>query len=229
MKRLCKLSAELKGNKEKRPYAKRDYVPLDFEVRHKHSQGALQKDNFSDFIPMFSDVILTADSKEVDFISDMGAIGGNGFILSDHAKKIFDMYRLPRHRYYSLNIFHPKKGLLRSSRFYWLQVLDIPILNFVDVEKSKIYAVKNQYRDDQESFDIESKEQLVIYTSQILTYGIYYDKLVFDKGLDYDLFFAMPFEYHAFISEGLRFALEDSSIIGYRKFQDIEAYVALEE
>lgn len=225
MKRLYKLSEELKGNKEKRSYAKRDYVPFEFDMHHERSQGNLKRDQFSDFEPLFSDVRITSENKKVDFINYMAAIQGHGFILSARVRDIFDTYRLPPHKYYPLNIVHPKRGILKSPQFYWLQVLETSYLDFVNFNDSKIYAVKNKYQADEESFDVHSKEQLLEYAEESLTYGIWHDKVIFNKGLNYDLFFAPSFEYDALISEELKSTLEKSEIEGYKKFMEIEIYV----
>jgi hypothetical protein len=220
LKNIFLLSIELRGNKEKRPYAERDFVPLDFDVMSPASQGGLSFEKFPDFEPVFSDVILTAPSTDVDFITNWGAIQGRGYIVSENVKKVFSAFQLPPHRFYSLKIFHPKKGILKTPPFYWIQVLHVPYLENINFKLSSIEAVKDIYEDTETRVVVKSCDELKSYIDQGMDYSIFYEKLVFNETMSYDLFFAPDLEMNAMISGELKKALEESGVKGYSTFNE---------
>ncbi len=213
-----KLEIELKGNRDKKPYAERDFVPLNFDTKQENAQGNLNWKELPNFEPVFSDVILTPQSKEVDFIKDWGAIQGTGLILSERVKDIFSEFLLPLHRYYPLNIFHPKKGLLKNPQFYWLQVVTKDYLDMIDFERSSIYMSEELFPEPEQKLKVNSKEMYLELNEKSFSSSYEFIKL---NGLfEFDLFYLNEISNTCYISQKLRNKLETSDLTGIRTFEN---------
>lgn len=215
---LYKLEIELKGNSDKRPYAERDYVPLDFDVKQEYGQGKLNWEELPDYEPVFSDVILTPQSKEVDFIKDWGAIQGTGLIVSEDIKQIFSEFILPLHRYYPLRIFHPKKGLLTSPQFYWLQVVTKNYLDIIDFERSSIYMSEELFPEPDQKQKVNSKEMYLELKEKF--FSATYDTIYMKEKLAYDLFYLNEISNTCYISQKLKSRFDISDVSGIRTFEN---------
>lgn len=211
MERLYNLKTELR-NKNGKPYAERDYVPLDFDIKNEKSQGFLNFNEIPDYDPIFSDVILTTSSKEVDVIQDWGAIQGTGMILSDNLKEIFDRFKLPPHKYYPLTVLHPKKGLLKSPQFYWLQVVTKDFLDLIDFAESKVYLSKILSPEPEEKVWVKSKEDYLGRIKELFL--VSFESLCIKEMEKYDLFYLNRISSDCYISDKLRNEIEIGEIKG---------------
>ncbi len=217
--KLYKIEIELR-NKNKKPYAERDYVPLDFDVLNEKSQGALTYTEIPDFEPIFAEVILTTLSKEVDVIKDWGAIPGTGIILSDSFKSVLDKFTLPPHKYYPLTIIHPKKGVLKNPHFYWLQVVTADFLDLVDFHNSQIFLSKVLSPEPEQRVLVKSKRhyQELIDEFFLTTY----DSICVNPTIKYDLFYLNHISSDCYINDRLKSAIEEAKITGIECFEPLE-------
>ena len=132
-----KLHEELE---EKGNFGERDRIPKGYDVFAENAQGNLSKYKFLDREIIFSDLILSDDSSEVDFIKDYGAIGGYGLIVSARIKELLSRFNLGKHRFYPLG-YIDKNNIRHEGRYYWLQILVDEVYDWIDYKKSVFYWV----------------------------------------------------------------------------------------
>jgi hypothetical protein len=222
---LLREELEKKGN-----HGRRDYVPMDFDYDAPHAQGNLSKHEFPKYEPVFSDLILTKSSSLVDFVVDLGAIGGYGMIVSSSVKEIFSSYALPPHRFYPLRLIDRKKGPTENF-YFWMQVLFTENYAWIDYKKSSFCTwnyIEDTSRDIVIPNDIELERSLdaVFFGSdeEKLSYRKIYLNESFKKN-NYDLFDLPRIVSYPIISEKLKARLIDEKVLGLEPFR--EADIAL--
>lgn len=106
-----------------------DYISLEV-----FKQGDLGYKEFPKEKVVFSGLHLRKGSVIVDFINEMGAFGGLGYLMSEKAKTILENFNLPKHKFYQLPILEFKQ---KSYRYYYMQILSNSFdYSFINFEKS---------------------------------------------------------------------------------------------
>lgn len=196
----------------------RDFVPCEFDYQHPHAEGNLDDEEFPSFIPKFSPLVLTAKSPRTDVISDGGAIGGIGFIVSKRLREILESFNLMPHRFYALETFH--KGE-RIEDYYWMQLIRINTFEWIDYSKSD-FTIENgigAFEDITINNAAEMKDASMTYNgfiAQLRVKNVVLNNLYLKNPLDFFLFDRIV--YGAIISESLKNRLEKEKITGLEKF-----------
>lgn len=106
-----------------------DYISLEV-----FQQGDLGYNDFPKEKVVFSGLHLRKGSVIVDFINEMGAYGGLGYLISEKAKTILENFNLTKHKFYQLPILEFKQ---KSYQYYYMQILSNPFdYSFINFEKS---------------------------------------------------------------------------------------------
>lgn len=106
-----------------------DYISLEV-----FQQGDLGYNDFPKEKVVFSGLHLRKGSVIVDFINEMGAYGGLGYLMSEKAKTILENFNLPKHKFYQLPILEFKQ---KSYQYYYMQILSNSFdYSFINFEKS---------------------------------------------------------------------------------------------
>lgn len=130
-----------------------DYISLEV-----FQQGDLGYNDFPKEKVVFSGLHLRRGSVIVDFINEMGAYGGLGYLMSEKAKIILENFNLPKHKFYQLPILEFKQ---KSYQYYYMQILSNTFdYSFINFEKST-FLKTNFFRENQREVffknDIELK------------------------------------------------------------------------
>lgn len=152
-------------------------------------------------------------AKFTDFLSSL--TGSNtSYIISDRARRILDTSYLMRHIYFDASIIREDK----EYRYNYLSLMrQDSLLDFIDYEKSVF--IEKEWADDKGPIRIKSYahyESLKSSASEPAAFGVRIEKLVmtdsFDRSLD--MFYLCPFSIDVYVSEDLRYKLEESKITG---------------
>jgi hypothetical protein len=197
----------------------RYFVPFDFPGTAENAQANLSDDHFPDHIPLFSDLILTDDSKESDFIEDMGAIGGTGYIVSNKIKDILAGFNLPPHRFYSLPYIRQANGKAHKvmDYYFWWQILLEDVEGYIDYQQSE-FKFKEVFTDKTTAVKVNSPEELKNEAANATPDRVFnYDKLYLNEkylNKSYDFFFFPYLSYHPFVTERLKEKFENDNVTG---------------
>jgi len=208
------LEVEKKGK-----FGSRYYVPFDYKVFAQDSQGELSSYKFPDFVPEFSELILTDSSIEADFINDGGAIGGTGYIISNRVKDLLSDFILPPHRYYSLPYIRQINGNVKKIRefYFWLQIILEDNYDWIDYKKSQFH-IGVYIGDKVTPVKINNPPELKKVIKQVDNNEIlqcrdlYLNENYMSK--KYDLFFFENLSWYPYISQRLKECLEEKEITG---------------
>jgi hypothetical protein len=217
-----------KGN-----FAERERFETSYDVYAENAQATLSRYEFTDREIVFSELILTDRSSEVDFITD-GSIGGVGMIVSTRIKELLQNFNLGQHRFYPL-VYLDQNNVRHKNRYHWLQILVKDVYKWIDYEKSAIFEIElwdwldsnfsaNKY------LSLNNAQELEDYleTYDVINKKIRYDKVVFTKEFcsnPLDLFDLFRIDYYNFtISEKLRDALLDIKATGLEPFVETNKF-----
>lgn len=213
--------------------AVRDYVPENYKKDTQDAQRQLSKYKLPDFNPQFSKLILTENSQQADFITDGGAIGGVGLIVSESVKNIFSNYSIPPHRYYPLETF--QKGLISKKKYFWLQfiVTNYSDFDFINFQMSQFYIFNYPFKVQprEKPIELKTKAELIECIDNLGTginrQAIRFHKLIFNnlfKENPLDLFFLEKLYSYPIISIPLKEDLEKNRVTGLCDFKMVEIY-----
>ncbi|GGF26701.1 hypothetical protein [Hymenobacter cavernae] len=200
----------------------REVVPLwEYDIEADNSQSKLSYDHFPQTEPNFSRLLITGSPTDV--ITDGGAIGGSGLIVSDRLKNLLASFRLGRHRFYPLDTFEyesEKKPLINYS---WLQIISEDFYKWIDYDNSDFFLFDDFEEEIINHVNIKTPGGLLEAIDSTLETdnSIIYKKLIFNNHYTsnpLDLFYTNGISDNIFtypiISERLKDALQRNSITG---------------
>ena len=104
-----RLDLETKGNKAELDGPVYDLVDNDED---------LSRFEITDYNPIFNTVMLKWGSSEVDTVTDGGATGGEGFVVSKKLKEILQEYKLPEHKFFALEYLKRGSDEVEKDRYF---------------------------------------------------------------------------------------------------------------
>jgi len=182
-------------------------------------QGDLSYYEFPQETVMFSKPLLRKGSVPVDFINDMGAYGGLGYLIYERAKGILEHYNLPEHKFYTLPLLEYQGA---TAQYYWMQIL-IGHYDYSYIDFKKSTFIKTDFFEEGEKETIQfgsgadlekAFKNLDALKEKILPGKIYLNE-------DYsshpkDLFYLKQLFYPFIISERLHNAFFQNNITGIK-------------
>ena len=175
-------------------YARQIGGLVGYDLDAPNAQGALSYYELPNFEPSFSKLYSPPIVNGItDLLSDRGAIGGKGFIMTDKLKKFFEEFKLGKglHRFYPLNSYDCESGnSLTDVHYHYLQLVDIQKNhNYIIYPKSSFFLRESEIKMDKTPIAISTKEEFYkLYYDNDAT--ICYDKLVIGNGFEkLDLFY----------------------------------------
>jgi hypothetical protein len=219
------LELEKKGN-----FARRDFVPPEYDYDSPHSEGNLSQFELPDYEPQFSDLILTKQSVLTDFVGDGGAIGSAGFIVSNRVKMILSDFKLGPHRFYPLRLVSLKEKKAIEGHYFWLQIVIVDYFDWIDYKNSK-FVIRNRLKKTDEDLEVNKAKDLKKLTDEFdigSMRSIAFSKIVLNEKYEqnaYDLFYLFHVARPAIVSKKLKDRLNEEKITGLEDFKKLDIQV----
>lgn len=180
----------------------------------------LDFNKFSEYEMESINMLLKKNSLMTDILSIWG-ISGYGFLMNERVRNLFNMLRLPKHKYYNIKL-REENSSNYISNYSWLHLGAGNLVKDIDYSRSKFFVTEFTMRthdiilnsfDDYNSF-FKGKEP---------GWGIFAEEIQMNVGFEipYDIFTFHFFDRNIYVSERLKEVLEKEKIKGF-KFEKIE-------
>lgn len=170
----------------------------------------VRPDQFPDFIPNY-ELELHPRARATNFIHRAGA--GFGFVMDALPKDILEKFKLPRHHFYPMKVYHNGKTL----PYFWFHYIVDDFWDWVDRDQS--IAVIQDIRKNYEvvdTFDLDLSVDEIKKLKKTFPYYLKtkWQKLVFKSGFPYDFYKSRNIMVFEFIGEDVAEAFEKAGVTG---------------
>lgn len=179
---------------------------------------------FPDFIPNL-ELDLHPKANATNYLDSTAGLT-SGFIVDAKFKEILSSFKLPRHHFYQIKVFHNEKVL----DYYWLHYIVDDFYEFIDKENSycEVFEIKTPFEMVvQSTFPIISRDQVLNEKKKHKFNRTRIGRIVMKNNFPkYDLYQTQSINYISLISENLKRIFEEEHITGMeiKPFDKFEIY-----
>ncbi len=183
-----------------------------YDPNAKNCHWRIKHKTFPDFKPIL-DISLHSKSKRTDFLNLHESI--KGYIVSKRLKDIFSKFSLPKHEFYSINVYH-KEEILEYYWFYYV-INEEEFWENIDISKSYGDVVNaDNLGVIEKKIPIQSKDQILADSdSYKFPYHCRIGNVVLKSETPkYDFYQIQCLGYHKFFSDRIINCFQKENITG---------------
>ena len=168
-------------------------------------------DKFPDFIPEYK-LELHKNAVPTNLIPGVG--GHHGILVDQKLRKLLEGYKLPKHHFYKIDVFHNGQRL----NYFWLHFVLPDIWEYIDMERSTVSIAHNVNPLNKIVLPMLHKEYVIKLIKHYLTkfeYHLFPEKIFFKENfIPYDIITLNELYHGNLISMDLRKSMQQQKISG---------------